>query len=146
MAENEPQAPEPLPPEEATADSEAVKTEDDRYVGVDPIYKQSAYEEPLEVEAEGRSKAAKEAVQDELDMLARVKANEAGCVVEVDEPQPFEEWVGTSSVAARKAGVTGVKEDQVAADQEATEAAKDEDGKIPPHSTSVEQPGVIVAQ
>jgi hypothetical protein len=138
------QAPPPLPPEEATADSEAVKTEDDRYVGVDPIYKNSAYMEPLEAEPEGRTKAAKEAVQGELDMLARVKANEAGCKVEVGEPVPFEEWFPTSEVGTRKQSVSGLNTEQAEADAETTEAAKGDDGRIPPHSGSVQQPGVNV--
>lgn len=143
-ADDKTQAPEPLPPEEATKDSEAVKTDNDKYVGVDPIYKQSAYEEPLEAEPEGRSKAAKEAVADELEMVERVKANEAGCVVEVDEPQSFEDWVATSAAAdqARKSTILGLNEEQAAADDQALEDAKGDDGRIPPHSTSTHQPGV----
>ena len=144
VEEKKDQALEPLSAEDFGAKSKAVKTDDERYVGVDPIYRQSAYEEPLEVEAEGRSKEAKEAVEDQLDMLARVKENEAGCVVNVDEPVPFEEWVGSSSGAARKAGVRGADADQAKADAKSTEDAK-VDGKIPPHSGSVQQPGVHTA-
>ena len=126
--------------------SEAVKTDDERYVGVDPIYKQSAYEEPLEVEeGAGDSDEEKEAVEREVEMLKRVKANEAGVKVEVDEPESFEDWLPHSAVAARKAAVRGRDEEQMEEDQQATEDAKDEDGKIPPHSTSVGQPGVFTS-
>ena len=134
--------------------SEAVKTDDERYVGIDPIYKQSAYEEPLEAEGEPvldenatdeEKEAAKEAAEAEADMLERVKTNEAGAAVEVTEVQPFEEWLPESSIGVRKNLVRGLDEEQVEADKAATEEAKGEDGKIPPHSTSAQQPGVITA-
>ena len=81
---------------------------------------------------------------DELEMVERVKANEAGCVVEVDEPQSFEDWVATSAAAdqARKSTILGLNEEQAEADAAALEDAKGEDGRIPPHSTSTHQPGV----
>ena len=134
-------------------ESEAVKTDDERYVGVDPIYKQSAYEEPLEgegaVEVEGATdeekQAAEEAAEAEAEMLARVKTNEAGCTVETTEVQEFEEWLPESSIGVRKNLVRGLDEEQVEADKEATEGAKGEDGKIAPRSTSAQQPGVITA-
>lgn len=130
----------------AEEESEAVKTDDDRYVGVDPIYKQSAYEEPLEVEeGAGEDDDEKEAVEREVEMLKRVKGNEAGTKVEVDEPESFEDWLPHSAIAARKAAVRGLDDEQVEADQAVTEEAKDEDGKIPPHSTSVGQPGVFTS-
>ena len=136
------------------SESEAVKTDDERYVGVDPIYKQSAYEEPLEAEGEPaevegatdeENEAAKEAAEAEAEMLERVKTNEAGSAVEVTEVQSFEDWLPESSIGVRKNLVRGLDEEQVEADKAATEEAKGEDGKIAPHSTSAQQPGVITA-
>ena len=134
--------------------SEAVKTDDERYVGVDPIYKQSAYEEPLEAEgdpvvdedaSDEEKEAAKEAAEAEADTLERVKANEEGNKVAVEEAESFEEWLPHSAVATRKQSVRGADEEQMEADKQATEDAKGEDGKIPPHSTSAQQPGVITS-
>jgi hypothetical protein len=140
---DEVQAPEPLDHEEATKDSEAVKDDDARYIGVDPIYAQSAYEEPLEPKAAGRSKEDKEEVADELDMIERVRENEAGCVVNVDEPVPFEEWVEGTDLATRKAGVGGVDQKRREEARKTVEAVKDsETGRIPPSSGNTNQPGV----
>jgi hypothetical protein len=135
-------------------ESEAVKTDDERYVGVDPIYKQTAYEEPLEAEGEPaevegatdeENEAAKEAAEAEAEMLERVKANEEGVKVEVDEPESFEDWLPHSAIGVRKNLVRGLDEEQVEADKAATEEAKGDDGKIPPRSTSTQQPGVANA-
>lgn len=155
MAETDPKPAESKPTTRTTA---ATTTEeppnpdeveiDERYVGVDPIYANSAYEEPLEPEApSGRSadaKDEKEAVEAEQEMIERVKANEAGTVVSLEDPVPFEEWVesGASSVATRHQSIRGLDQEQLEVDKEATEGAKDESGKIPPSSGSVGQPGV----
>lgn len=150
MAENEPNPPQhkaaPKAAATTTTTEEPEEVEiDENYVGVDPIYANSAYEEPLNPEApsgRGADKDEADAVTAEQEMIERVKANEAACAVEVDELEPYEEWVSSSYDAARKATVVGVDQERVEADREATEEAKDDYGKIPPRSTSRHQPGV----
>ena len=160
MAENDPKpapkaaatpAPDPRQTRNVATDEAPNPDEveyDERYVGIDPIYANSAYEEPLEPEPDTsvrdgkEGKEAKEATEAELDMIERVKENEEGCVVNVDEPQPFEEWVGGTDLQARKSSVQGVDDERVQADQQKLEEAKNEDGRIPPRSTSTHQPGV----
>ena len=135
---------------EATQESEAVKTDNENYVGVDPIYQQSAYEEPLEPDeahvpedaTDEEQEAAEAAFEAEQAVLESVKANEAGSVVETEEPVPFEEWVGDQASTVAKSRTPGANSDAAEEDMAATEEAKGDDGKIAPHSTSLHQPGV----
>jgi len=164
MAEQEPHQPQhkaaPRPAattrataKDATEESEAVKTDNENYVGIDPIYAQSAYEEPLNPEgadvpkdaSDEEKKAAEEAAEAEAEMTERVKENEEACVVEVDEAMPFEEWVQTTDAANRKSNISGVDQERVEADREKLEEAKNDDGRIPARSTSRGQPGVLDA-
>lgn len=123
---------------------DSVKVDNENYVGVDPIYQNSAYEEPLaltEVPSDA-SDEEKEAIEAEIAMVETVKANEEGCVVETEEPVPFEEWVGEQASTVAKSRVPGGLSEEREEDMTATEEAKDDDGKIAPHSTSLHQPGV----
>ena len=156
MAENDPKpADSPKPADNprstrtpATTDEPVNPDEveiDERYVGIDPIYANSAYEEPLEPEAPSGKDVTdeeKEAAEAEVAMLAKVKENEAGCVVNVDEPVPFSEWVEGTDAANRKSNISGVDQERVEADKAKTEEALNEEGRVPPRSTSTHQPGV----
>jgi hypothetical protein len=159
MAENDP-APAHAR-QTATATARTTKTEpeteevevNENYVGIDPIYANSAYEEPLNPEgadvpkgaSDEEKKAAQEAAEAEVAMTERVKENEEACKVEMDEVVPYDEWVETSPDAERKATVGGVDKERAEADKAKTEEAKNEDGKIAPRSTSTHQPGVRTA-
>ncbi len=62
---------------------------DDRFVGVDPIYQNFAYDEPLEGDGD-----------DEDEMATRVKENEEALrsVVDTADERDFNEWAETDSV------------------------------------------------
>jgi len=155
MAENEPAhqpqhkaapkaAAKAAEPEEPKSKEEL---QDEGFVGVDPIYANVADAEPWGEPTSGTGDLKdeeKEAAEAEIEIIERVKENELGCVVEVDEPQPFEDWVSESALTERKSTKLGVDNERAEADRAKTEEAKNKDGKIPPRSTSTHQPGVNV--
>ncbi len=162
MAENDPKPASDTPPQrpatrsaaKSAAADEPVNPDEreynENYVGIDPIYANSAYEEPLNPEeadvpddaSDEEKEAAEAAFEAEQEMTEKVKENEEANKVVVEEPVPFEEWVGETDAANRKSTISGVDQERAEADQQKTEDAKGDRGTIPPRSTSTHQPGV----